>query len=78
MRYHQSDFGDPAGYQSLRALLEQLEEARGITPGAGNRLFYLATPPEAYPLIVARLGEAGLNGPPPSQREGRRVDADHY
>ena len=70
VRYHQSDFDDLAGYQILRALLEQLDEARGVAPGAGNRLFYLATPPEAYPRIVARLGEAGLNGPPPSQREG--------
>src|SRR5262245_40371981 len=63
VRYRQSDFDDLAGYESLRALLEQLDEARGIAPGAGNRLFYLATPPEAYPLIVTRLGEAGLNGP---------------
>ena len=62
VRYHQSDFDDLAGYQSLRALLEQLDEARGIAPGASNRLFYLATPPEAYPLIVTRLGEAGLQG----------------
>jgi len=69
VRYHQSDFDDLAGYQSLRALLDQLDEAHGVAPGAGNRLFYLATPPEAYPRIVARLGEAGLNGPPPSHRE---------
>jgi glucose-6-phosphate 1-dehydrogenase len=70
MRYHQSDFDDPAGYAGLRALLDELDQARGAAPGAGNRLFYLATPPEAYPTIVARLGEAGLNGPPPSHREG--------
>src|SRR3954469_13647666 len=36
VRYHQSDFDDPTGYQSLRALLEELEQARGIAPGAGN------------------------------------------
>ncbi len=27
----------------------------------GNRLFYLATPPSLYPIIVDQLGEAGLN-----------------
>src|SRR5262249_30095824 len=68
-RYHKSDLDDRGGYRSLRALLDELDVAQGVARGAGNRLFYLATPPEAYPRIVARLGEAGLNGPPPSQRE---------
>src|SRR3982751_4260882 len=70
VHYHTSDFDDPAGYLGLRTLLEELDAARGVEPGKGNRLFYLATPPEAYPRIVARLGEAGLNGPPPSHRAG--------
>jgi glucose-6-phosphate 1-dehydrogenase len=64
MRYHTADFDDPAGYAGLRDLLDQLDVARGAELGQGNRLFYLATPPEAYPRIVARLGEAGLNKPP--------------
>jgi glucose-6-phosphate 1-dehydrogenase len=68
VRYHQSDFDDAAGYAGLRALLDELDAARDVEPGKGNRLFYLATPPEAYPRIVAQLGAAGLNGPPPSQR----------
>jgi glucose-6-phosphate 1-dehydrogenase len=68
VRYHQSDFDDPAGYAGLRALLDELDAARGAEPGKGNRLFYLATPPEAYPRIITQLGEAGLNGPPPSHR----------
>ena len=29
----------------------------------GNRLFYLATPPDVYPHIIKRLGEAGLAKP---------------
>ena len=28
----------------------------------GNRLFYLAAPPSAYPSIIDGLGEAGLGG----------------
>ena len=29
----------------------------------GNRLFYVSTPPSAFPGIVERLGQAGLNQP---------------
>jgi glucose-6-phosphate 1-dehydrogenase len=68
VRYHTADFDDPGGYNGLRTLLDELDAAHGVAPGHGNRLFYLATPPEAYPRIVTQLGEAGLNGPPPSQR----------
>src|SRR5262245_60615410 len=70
IRYHTSDFDDPEGYAGLRALLDELDAARGVAPGAGNRLFYLATPPDAYPRIVTRLGEAGLNGSPANQPGG--------
>jgi glucose-6-phosphate 1-dehydrogenase len=70
MRYHTADFDDPAGYAGLRDLLDQIDAARGAELGQGNRLFYLATPPEAYPRIVARLGEAGLNKSAPGQSGG--------
>jgi glucose-6-phosphate 1-dehydrogenase len=68
MHYYQSDFDNAKGYAGLGELLNELEVARGEEPGKGNRLFYLATPPEAYPRIVEQLGKAGLNGPPPIQR----------
>ncbi|MBN1888016.1 MAG: glucose-6-phosphate dehydrogenase [Thermoflexales bacterium] len=45
--------GDYAEAETYRHLAEKLE--------TGNRLFYLATPPELYPLIVEHLGRAGLN-----------------
>jgi glucose-6-phosphate 1-dehydrogenase len=64
LHYHAASFDDPDGYVDLRERLAQLEAAAGIAPGAGNRLFYLATPPEAYPLIVSQLGAAGLSGRP--------------
>lgn len=50
-------FDDPAGYERLARCLDDLDEQRGA---GGNRLFYLATPPEAYPTIIRRLGAAGL------------------
>jgi glucose-6-phosphate 1-dehydrogenase len=68
IRYHTSDFDNPEGYAGLSALLDELDAARGVEPGKGNRLFYLATPPEAYPRIITRLGAAGLNGPSPTRR----------
>ena len=67
LRYHTADFDSPDGYTSLRELLDQIDAERGLEPGQGNRLFYLATPPDAYPRIVTRLGEASLNGPPPAR-----------
>ncbi|MDZ4721157.1 MAG: hypothetical protein SH847_22070 [Roseiflexaceae bacterium] len=63
IRYHQSDFDDPQGYADLKALLARIDNEHGA-PNGGNRLFYLATPPDAYPRIVAQLGAAGLSGQP--------------
>ncbi len=60
IRYLAGDFGDPALYQSLRSVLEEIEGRRG---GHRNRIFYLATPPEADPEIVRFLGEQGLSRP---------------
>ncbi len=55
--YHRAEFHEEAGYASLGELMHHMDETRGT---AGNRLFYLATAPEFYPLIVQRLGAAGL------------------
>ncbi|MDQ3978626.1 MAG: glucose-6-phosphate dehydrogenase, partial [Actinomycetota bacterium] len=41
-------------------ILEELDRERGTS---GNRLYYLATPPATFPLIVSKLAEAGLNKP---------------
>jgi glucose-6-phosphate 1-dehydrogenase len=46
---------------TYRRLKERLAEFDGSAGTKGNRLFYLATPPSLYPLIVEQLGEAGLN-----------------
>jgi glucose-6-phosphate 1-dehydrogenase len=43
--YHRGDFGDDATYDTLTK----------------NRLFYLATQPSAFPMIVAEIGRCGLD-----------------
>ncbi len=56
--YCQSTFEDKDGYTRLAQLLEKLDREQGT---GGNRIFYLATPPETDPGIIAHLGEAGLD-----------------
>ncbi len=58
LHFHRSDFDQADGYPRLNDLLTQLGAS------AANRLFYLAAPPETYPVIVQHLGEAGLNHSP--------------
>jgi glucose-6-phosphate 1-dehydrogenase len=60
VKYLTGDFGDPALYDQLRAVLEEIESKRA---GQRNRIFYLATPPDADPEIVKFLGEKGLARP---------------
>ncbi len=55
------NYDDPRAYRQLAALLARLDAERGT---AGNRLFYLATPPTLFPTIVQRLGHAGLTEGP--------------
>jgi len=55
--YLRSDFDSPEGYLRLSEFLGELDRRRGT---AGNRVFYLATPPDQTPVIVGHLGRAGL------------------
>jgi glucose-6-phosphate 1-dehydrogenase len=52
-----ADPNDPASFDAMKAQLEKLEATRKT---GGNRLFYLATPPDAFPTISRELGRAGL------------------
>jgi glucose-6-phosphate 1-dehydrogenase len=54
--YHKGEFHDASAYEELAKLLERIDRDRGT---AGNRLFYLAVPPNLYPEIVRHLGAAG-------------------
>jgi glucose-6-phosphate 1-dehydrogenase len=57
LRYMPGSFDDPDAYGRLAAQLADLDATMGT---AGNRLFYLATAPEFFPVIAANLGRAGL------------------
>jgi glucose-6-phosphate 1-dehydrogenase len=52
MHYVVGDFNDQDAYQHLDTLLDELK--------ADNRLFYMATPPWAFPIIIEAIGEAEL------------------
>ena len=56
LRYVHGEFDDPEGYERLAAALDELDG----TGSRGNRIFYLATPPSQFAVIVKQLGDAGL------------------
>jgi glucose-6-phosphate 1-dehydrogenase len=65
--YLAGEYDDPQTYQRLAERLAHFDAEKGT---AGNRLFYLATPPTLYSLIIEQLGQAGLNRSP-GAGEGR-------
>jgi glucose-6-phosphate 1-dehydrogenase len=54
MHYVATDFADAGGEERLQELLEQLDGERSL---GGNRVYYLAVPPGAFPVIVDELGK---------------------
>ena len=60
LHYFSGNYDDPEAYVRLTQRLEELDRAGQL---AGNRLFYLATPPDVYPRIIEQLGRAGLAQP---------------
>jgi glucose-6-phosphate 1-dehydrogenase len=59
-RYIAGDYEQDATYRQLVAVLAEVDEQEGT---AGNRVFYLATPPSGFGVIVDALGAHGLNRP---------------
>jgi glucose-6-phosphate 1-dehydrogenase len=55
--YLRGDFDDPDVY---RRLADRLTEIGAACRAGGNILFYLATPPAVFSVVVRRLGEASL------------------
>ncbi len=60
LAYVAGDYDEADAYKKLAARLDELDRTQSLH---GNRLFYLATPPEVYPHIVEQLGRAGLARP---------------
>jgi len=57
MSYIQSTFEHAAGYDQLGVVLKTLDAEAGT---GGNRIFYLAIPPDAIEQVVQQLADAGL------------------
>ena len=53
-RYISLDFADETKENDLAGLLNEIDEERGTR---GNRVYYLAVPPQAMPTIVREVGE---------------------
>ncbi len=66
----EADPRDPASFDALRERLERLEANRET---GGNRLFYLATPPDAFAPISCELGRIGLLKEDKDKRAWRRL-----
>ena len=56
LSYISGEFQKERDFEHLARHIEKVEAAAGTK----NRLFYCSTPPEAYPEIVRRIGEEGL------------------
>jgi glucose-6-phosphate 1-dehydrogenase len=52
--YVPTEFGDDEEHNRVARRLEEIDRERGTD---GNRLYYLAVPPKAFPRIVEELGE---------------------
>lgn len=55
--YHESDFDNDEGYESLSRFLTTLDAQFGTK---GNRVFYLSTQPSYFPLIIEKLNQHKL------------------
>lgn len=55
LHYLSGNFSAPADFATLAKQLQTIEEAT-----AAGRIYYMATPPQFFPIIAAELGHAGL------------------
>ena len=52
--YHQGDYGSSEAHAALAKKLTEIDAKHGT---AGNRLFYLSTPPETFEPVIENLGK---------------------
>ena len=67
LHYFRGDLDVGGDFPRLEACL------RGLEGDRANRLYYLATPPEHYAIIVGELGAAGMTKPAAGQGTWRRI-----
>ena len=60
IRFVQGSFDDDASFAKLAETLEKLDAERGT---GGNHAFYLAIPPNAFPVVCEQLKRSGLADP---------------
>jgi glucose-6-phosphate 1-dehydrogenase len=58
LAYVSGEYDQPEAFEKLKHRLEELDQQHNLN---GNRLFYLATPPDIYPVIIDQLQKAGLS-----------------
>jgi glucose-6-phosphate 1-dehydrogenase len=68
--YVQGEFGDAAGYDRLKAKLEEFDGSRGT---GGRRIYYLAVPPDFFSTIAETLGAKGMVNDPEGSGPYTRV-----
>jgi glucose-6-phosphate 1-dehydrogenase len=61
LAYVSGEYHHPEAFEKLKHRLEELDREHKLN---GNRLYYLATPPDIYPVIIEQLHRAGLATPP--------------
>lgn len=61
LHYHSLGAAQPDDYRKLATRLETIETEHGLS---GNRVFYLALPPQAFGSSIEALGQSGLNKGP--------------
>jgi glucose-6-phosphate 1-dehydrogenase len=59
--YYGLPTGDANGFKGLADRIQAIEKEKQLT---GNRVLYLALPPEAFAPVITGLGDAGLNKSP--------------
>ena len=67
LRYLSGSFDDSGTFARLRSALDELDRSRGTR---GNRLYYFATPPSAFPVLLKQLKGANLITSPSDSRRG--------
>jgi len=58
MRYVSGSFGEEQAFSEIGRILSEFDQRAGYTM---NRVYYLATAPQFFPVIAQQLGQAGLD-----------------